>query len=60
MKQPLKTSVSAHVTEVGVNGYGKLMATVLIKWKAIGFEKPDKSTVYYLDLSNEIKKEMQS
>ena len=60
MIQPLKTSVSAHVTEVGVNGYGQLMATVEIKWKALGYEKPNNSAIYYLNLSSEIKKAMQN
>jgi len=56
MKQPLKTSISAHIHEVAVTPNGEIFALVEIKYKAFQFGKPDKKIQHYLNISQIIKK----
>jgi|GEM_PF-5011848 hypothetical protein len=55
MKQAIKTCVSVIVKEVAINPDGDIFARVEIKYKALQYEKPDRTIQYYLNVSKEIK-----
>lgn len=56
MKQPLKTCISCDVVEIAVNALGELTAILDIRWKQLGFEKPQRNTHVFVNLTREIKR----
>jgi len=56
MKMALRTCVSAEVVEVAINPSGEIYALIEIKYKAFGYEKPDRIVQTFLNITDEIKK----